>query len=92
MLGCVCSSSPHARVTRKGYDMIKNDIIAAIFLKDELNALRIILFARVYSFSPHVRVAWTLSNVIDECNTDAAKYLKDEPDVFRKNVCVWMCS
>ena len=92
MLGCVCSSSPHARVTRKGCDMIKNDIIAAIFLKDELNALRIILCARVYSFSPHVRVAWTLSNVIDECNTDAAKYLKDEPDVFRKNVCASMCS
>ena len=87
MLGCVCSSSPHARVTRKGCD-----IIAAIFLKDELNALRIILCARVYSFSPHVRVAWTLSNVIDECNTDAAKYLKDEPDVIWKNVCAWMCS
>ena len=29
----------------------------------------------------------TISNVINECNTDAAKYLKDEPDVFRKNVC-----
>ena len=84
MLGCVCSSSPHARVTRKGCD-----IIAAIFLKDELNALRIILCARVYSFSPHVRVAWTLSNVIDECNTDAAKYLKDEPDVFRKSLTIF---